>query len=475
MVRFFSVLVLCAICCTCSSPAHAFVPSQTQPTPLSFASSSTDTLNVLAILSAVQTETEERTDAAAISKKQQQQQQQHERLVDFGESSPLFHHRSHSVFQEEVAERIEIRCDSDASSSSNDDDSNNQNEPSQKRGHNNNNDEKNERDDGGDNNTHAERRKLAARAALLGSRTGSRASTTPTTSSRSTKSSTSVGDRRTGSATKARQGPGMTKRIMDAVRKSASVQPPQGQSSPDSKNDTKNKENRDDPSCSGLATRVQPRMPVSGIHAAVMEMMDRQRKDRQRAQEEAQLTSDRQHHQQQQQEEQQLLFPQPTVRPQMVPPAGTGLLQGSTETIVASTAGNNRYFKFPDCLTVRVATPRCDIEIAHLRLSVFSDFTPEVRRQLVPRSVKAVVTRRQLGATCLIATVPPSLVAMDRNRAPVILGSAEVSFHEFQGTTLGRQRPPQSIIYITEVAVSPNARRRGIGAKLLEVSAVCRH
>lgn len=57
----------------------------------------------------------------------------------------------------------------------------------------------------------------------------------------------------------------------------------------------------------------------------------------------------------------------------------------------------------------------------------------------------------------------------DTPRAPtdVVLGSAECSFHEFFGTRLGQQRPQNSILYITEVAVHPAARRQGVGLKLL--------
>jgi len=53
-------------------------------------------------------------------------------------------------------------------------------------------------------------------------------------------------------------------------------------------------------------------------------------------------------------------------------------------------------------------------------------------------------------------------------RPDIILGTAECSFHEFEGTSLGRQRKPDSILYITEVAVSPSARRKGIGQKIME-------
>jgi ribosomal protein S18 acetylase RimI-like enzyme len=50
----------------------------------------------------------------------------------------------------------------------------------------------------------------------------------------------------------------------------------------------------------------------------------------------------------------------------------------------------------------------------------------------------------------------------------IIVGSVECSVHEFYATKLGQRRPKYSILYITEVAVSPSARRCGVGSKLLE-------
>lgn len=60
------------------------------------------------------------------------------------------------------------------------------------------------------------------------------------------------------------------------------------------------------------------------------------------------------------------------------------------------------------------------------------------------------------------------MVAVSKGDTPLVLGSAECSFHEFYGTQLGRRRKQHSILYVTEVAVSPSARRRGIGTKLLK-------
>jgi Acetyltransferase (GNAT) family len=297
-----------------------------------------------------------------------------------------------------------------------------------------------------------ERRKAAARAALLGSRTQSPTSSATRNSGATTKrtssnTSTSVGVRRVGSASIARQAPGLTKRILDAVRKSAV-------SSPDHKESRQGTD--EEPPSSASMTARKPRISPSEIHDAVIELLERQRDEY--------LTAESHSIQ----DHTLGFFPSkpPVLRFSSTPLPGTILIAPSPSLRVD---GDSNKLMFPDCLTVRVATPRCDTEVAHLRLSVFSDFSPDVRRQLVSRSVTAVESRRSLGATCLTATVPPSLTARKRNRPPIVLGSAECSYHEFDGTCLGRCRPSGSLLYITEVAVSPNARRRGIGAKLLEV------
>ena len=362
-----------------------------------------------------------------------------------------------------------------------------------------------------------DRRKLAARAALLGSRVGNRSvskkvplSTTRTASS---KASTSVGKRRVGSASKARQGHGATQRFMDAVRKSAvskpvvtddappKQQPPIETEGPSSALNSALKSPlplSSSATAAALSTTKQPtklNLSASRIQAAMLELMERQMKDHlgsvggasttgwkpppaslQRRPSTSSSTT----------QSIESLFPR-------TPAPGTVLLPATTRSRMAKANSKyNDHLIFPDCLTVRTTTPRSDTEVAQLRLSVFSDFSPEVRRQLVSRSVKAVVSRRMQGATCLIATAPAVVNPSDAVTAarkvnekhghspyynhshynrpqPMILGSAECSFHEFQGTTLGYQRPEQSILYVTEVAVSPSARRKGVGGKLLQV------
>jgi len=53
------------------------------------------------------------------------------------------------------------------------------------------------------------------------------------------------------------------------------------------------------------------------------------------------------------------------------------------------------------------------------------------------------------------------------NKEDVIVGTAECSVHEFEGTELGRRRLERSILYVTEVAVNPSFRRCGVGSMLL--------
>lgn len=122
---------------------------------------------------------------------------------------------------------------------------------------------------------------------------------------------------------------------------------------------------------------------------------------------------------------------------------------------------------------VRVATMKDDMEIAKLRLSVFSDFTPEIRRQFRTRSCEVLGYRRMKGATCLVASVNYYNAELEyeryeKSRHKWIIGSVECSTHEFAGTQLGMSRPGGSIMYITEVAVAPRVRRTGAGTKLLQ-------
>jgi len=129
---------------------------------------------------------------------------------------------------------------------------------------------------------------------------------------------------------------------------------------------------------------------------------------------------------------------------------------------------SNKGRQAPSPVSIRLANPHDDVDIASLRLSVFSDFTTDLQNQFCARSCQAIAARRRRGATCFVATAPcRRAVTIPGTRSDVILGSAECSNHEFAGTRLGRRRLPHSILYVTEVAVSPSARRRNIGSQLL--------
>lgn len=130
----------------------------------------------------------------------------------------------------------------------------------------------------------------------------------------------------------------------------------------------------------------------------------------------------------------------------------------------------------PDGLMARVATPMDDVDIANLRLSVFSDVTLEQRGQFCMQSCQAIASRRKLGAVCIVAT-KQGMVQEDEQEVanqsfaralPRICGTAECSYHEFYGTQLGQRRPRSSILHVTEVAVHPAMRRKGVGSLLLD-------
>jgi ribosomal protein S18 acetylase RimI-like enzyme len=131
-----------------------------------------------------------------------------------------------------------------------------------------------------------------------------------------------------------------------------------------------------------------------------------------------------------------------------------------------------------------------DKYIANLRLSVFSNFDEE--RQIIfrSRSVEVLNRRRRRGAIALVAEMPYSdflkarsynelntritsgykyNAEFDQRDGPYkIVGSVECSQHEFDSTILGNSRPKGSLLYITEVAVCPEARRCGVGRMLMK-------
>jgi ribosomal protein S18 acetylase RimI-like enzyme len=267
---------------------------------------------------------------------------------------------------------------------------------------------------------------------------------------------TSVGARRMGSATNSRQGTRSTDRLMDALRKSSSANTVD--QSEKAKKDT---QPRTPPNASGAsisrqgpqAASIQFSPPPqrassffeqvnkSSIHAAVAEMLD------------------------------------PTGAMGLFPKKREGsepqtvdhfVLEPGPGTVLLEKEQNEK----GGGLTVRVSTRFDDHDIANLRLSVFSNFPPSVQKQFCARSCQLLASRRSQGATSIVATTmaprrPGTLQLAPRQ--DVVVGSAEASVHEFYGTRLGRNRIQESILYVTEVAVSPAARRQGVGMKLMEV------
>ena len=130
--------------------------------------------------------------------------------------------------------------------------------------------------------------------------------------------------------------------------------------------------------------------------------------------------------------------------------------------------GKNEYLagtvlvRSENTLAVRLATPLDDHLIASLRVGVFSNFTPDSQKIFCERSCHLIATRRQRGANCIVATTT------DTDRLMSIIGSAEVSYHEFIDTKLFRCRPKDKILYVTEVAVDEKHRRKGVAKLMME-------
>lgn len=139
--------------------------------------------------------------------------------------------------------------------------------------------------------------------------------------------------------------------------------------------------------------------------------------------------------------------------------------KSSEQRIEVLVSSDTRSFPepFSNKISVTKALPSDDVAIANLRLSAFSDFNEDQRRQFCERSCEILNKRRQSGATCLVARNPTSL--HDNGE---IIGSVECSTHEFTDTELGKRRPGGTIMYITEVAVLPKYQRCGVGTMLLK-------
>jgi ribosomal protein S18 acetylase RimI-like enzyme len=168
--------------------------------------------------------------------------------------------------------------------------------------------------------------------------------------------------------------------------------------------------------------------------------------------------------------------------PNGVPRKNANVLETTASSYSTSTDKTMQPITTITAAQVRIATPADDMDIAYLRMSVFSDIAPDLRSLFCARSCQAIAARRMRGAICFVATQQqqPTLSSTEstpqqhplrqqseQQEGEVIVGSAECSYHEFFGTRLGRCRKQNALLYITEVAVNPSVRRRGIGTAIL--------
>lgn len=285
------------------------------------------------------------------------------------------------------------------------------------------------------------RRTAAAAAALLGRKRGDARAVKPLKNK-----STSVGTRRVGSATRARANQRGTSKLMDTVRTVASAAAAAKASSDNTNTTAKASEPQTNSTSSNVGNNV--------IQATISSLLEGQNAFKTKSDEDNGMSMN---------------FPRPfgilgeepdPLSHELLrnPMPGTMLLYPTIET---------QEYRRPsrEMLAVRVATPGDDFQVANLRLSVFSDFSSELRSQFCARSCQVLADRRLRGATCLVATCPSGR----KSPSDIVLGSVECSVHEFFATKLGQRRPKYSTLYITEVAVSPSARRCGVGSKLLQV------
>ncbi|GMI32618.1 hypothetical protein TeGR_g3093 [Tetraparma gracilis] len=109
-----------------------------------------------------------------------------------------------------------------------------------------------------------------------------------------------------------------------------------------------------------------------------------------------------------------------------------------------------------------------------------------------PRSLASLRRRQAAGSEVVAALAPPALLSLlvaanvtslaCRSPSPSrvlfppsledaepdwLLGSAELSAAELAGTRLAKHRGAQALLYVSEVAVHPRLRRRGVGRRLL--------
>lgn len=261
---------------------------------------------------------------------------------------------------------------------------------------------------------------------------------------------TSVGERRVSSASRAR-GKGLSGQILKGVRANAAV----NAARLNKLEEERKKKNGGDSTSARLSTDASGvSLKQNIIQSAIDSLLEKQK---------ARETT-----------LEPIFTPVPHHEMPTTPVPGTVLVPQKSLSFIDPT------LKFQDRIrqntSVRVATEADDLEIAKLRLSVFSDFSPEVRQQFCSRSCQVLHSRRMKGATCLIASVKCSQAGIDNSdgivkstSGPWTLGSVECSTHEFAGTELGMRRPVGSVMYVTEVAVAPKARRCGAGLTMMKV------
>lgn len=267
--------------------------------------------------------------------------------------------------------------------------------------------------------------------------------------------STSIGARRVGSATRARSNPRSTSRIMDTVRTVASAAASSNAQAPVTEN-TNTTAKASEAKQTNPTSTSDSKVGNNVIQSTITSLLEGQNVEK----DSGGMSMN--------------ALPRPFgILGEEPDPLSHELLKKPMPgTMLLYPTIQTQEYRRPsrETLGVRVATPDDDFQIANLRLSVFSDFSNELRSQFCARSCQVLADRRLRGATCLVATCPSGRNAPSE----IIVGSVECSVHEFSATKLGRRRPRHSSLYITEVAVSPSARRCGVGSKLLQVGCRCR-
>ena len=97
------------------------------------------------------------------------------------------------------------------------------------------------------------------------------------------------------------------------------------------------------------------------------------------------------------------------------------------------------------------------LAVADLRLSVFAGGDRAT-------AWEKITERRMKGAVCLVAHVTSN------HSSPLLAGTLECSSHEFSCDKMWPELDDGARLYITEVAVAPRLRRRGVALALLRAA-----